>query len=94
MYNRHTCETPEVTSRSKICLPTTRILVCVACGAPFSCVLRFQAQVNAGAVLGRLFGAVRKKEEGQNIVDVTTNVELLSAFWEAEEVHSDIRISN
>lgn len=47
---------------------------------------RRQAKVNAEAVLGRVVGAITGKKEGENIVDITTTIDLLQVFWEAEKV--------
>lgn len=46
----------------------------------------YQAKVNAEAVVGRVVGAITGKKEGENIVDITTTIDLLQVFWEAERV--------
>eukprot|EP00903_Cladosiphon_okamuranus_P005631 g5598.t1 len=53
-----------------------------------------QAKINAEAVLGRVVGAVTGKKEGENIVDITTTIDLLQVFWEAEKVHQDYYARN
>lgn len=46
-----------------------------------------QAKINAEAVVGRVVGAITgNKKEGENIVDITTTIDLLQVFWEAEKV--------
>ena len=48
-----------------------------------------QAKINAEAVLGRVVGAITgKKKEGENIVDITTTIDLLQVFWEAEKARN------
>ncbi|CAM9906055.1 unnamed protein product [Ascophyllum nodosum] len=44
-----------------------------------------QAKVNKEAVLGKVVGAVLGKKEGENVVDITTTVDMLPVFWEAEK---------
>ncbi|CAM9449932.1 unnamed protein product [Ectocarpus sp. 4 AP-2014] len=53
-----------------------------------------QAKINAEAVLGRVVGAVTGKKEGENIVNITTTIDLLQVFWEAEKVHQDYYARN
>ncbi|CAM9271464.1 unnamed protein product [Discosporangium mesarthrocarpum] len=48
-----------------------------------------QAKINKDAVIGKLVGAVMGKKEGENVVDVTTEVDMLTTFWEAEKVHQN-----
>ena len=36
-------------------------------------------------MLGRVVGAVLGKKEGENVVDITTTVDMLPVFWEAEK---------
>ncbi|CAM9520845.1 unnamed protein product [Choristocarpus tenellus] len=47
-----------------------------------------QAKANQ-EILGRVVGAVMGKKAGENTVEVTTTVELLTTFWEAEKVHQN-----
>lgn len=47
-----------------------------------------QAKINAEAVVGRVVGAITGKKEGENIVDITTTIDLLQVFWEAEKVRN------
>lgn len=47
--------------------------------------LSWQAKINAEAVLGRVVGAITRKKEGENIVNITTTIDLLQVFWEAEK---------
>ncbi|CAN0490904.1 unnamed protein product [Ectocarpus sp. 8 AP-2014] len=57
-----------------------------------------QTKINAEAVLGRVVGAVTGKKEGENIVNITTTIDLLQVFWEAEKarkkVHQDYYARN
>ncbi|CAM9865585.1 unnamed protein product [Scytosiphon promiscuus] len=56
-----------------------------------------QAKVNAEAVVGRVVGAITGKKEGENIVNITTTIDLLQVFWEAEKaskVHQDYYAKN
>lgn len=48
--------------------------------------LAWQAKINKEAILGRVVGAVTGKKEGENVVDITTTIDLLPVFWEAEKV--------
>ena len=48
-----------------------------------------QAKINAEAVLGRVVGAITGKKEGENIVNITTTIDLLQVFWEAEKARKN-----
>ncbi|CAM9488845.1 unnamed protein product [Ectocarpus sp. 13 AM-2016] len=50
-----------------------------------------QAKINAEAVLGRVIGVVTGKKEGENIVNITTTIDLLQVFWEAEKARRKSR---
>lgn len=52
----------------------------------------FQAKINKEALLGKVIGAVMGKKD-ENVVDITTTVDLLPVFWEAEKVRTR-QISN
>lgn len=41
--------------------------------------------------MGRVVGAITGKKEGENIVDITTTIDLLQVFWEAERVRGESR---
>lgn len=53
-----------------------------------------QAKVNKEAILGKVVGAVTGKKEGENVVDITTTIDLLPVFWEAEKVHQNYYANN
>ncbi|CAM9574358.1 unnamed protein product [Pylaiella littoralis] len=53
-----------------------------------------QAKINAEAVVGRVVGVITGKKEGENIVDITTTIDLLQVFWEAERVHQNYYAKN
>ena len=48
-----------------------------------------QAKINVEAVLGRVVGAITGKKEGENIVNITTTIDLLQVFWEAEKARKN-----
>lgn len=48
-----------------------------------------QDKLNKEAIVGRVIGTVLGKREGENVVDVTTTVDMLPVFWEAEKVKDD-----
>lgn len=50
----------------------------------------WQAKINKDAILGKVVGAVTGKKEGENVVDITTTIDLLPVFWEAEKVREEI----
>lgn len=57
---------------------------------PF-CFQSRQTKINAEAVLGRVVGAITGgKKEGGNIVDITTTIDLLQVFWEAEKARNKL----
>lgn len=41
--------------------------------------------------MGRVVGAVTGKKEGENIVNITTTIDLLQVFWEAEKARKKSR---
>ena len=47
--------------------------------------LVLQEKLNKEAVLGKVIGAVMGKKEGENVIDITTTVNMLPVFWEAEK---------
>lgn len=61
----------------------------VLCLVPIPSTSR-QAKTNAEAVLGRVVGAITGKKEGENIVSITTTIDLLQVFWEAEKARNTI----
>lgn len=48
-----------------------------------------QEKLNKEAVLGKVIGAVMGKKEGENVIDITTTVNMLPVFWEAEKASVD-----
>lgn len=39
--------------------------------------------------MGRVVGAITGKKQGENIVDITTTIDLLQVFWEAEKARKE-----
>lgn len=63
-------------------------VACVLLWAPayLPCMLLvLQEKLNKEAVLGKVIGAVMGKKEGENVVNITTTVNMLPIFWEAEK---------
>lgn len=52
-----------------------------------------QEKINKEALLGKVLASVTGKK-GENIVDITTTVDLLPVFWEAEKVHQNYYARN
>lgn len=75
-------------------MPPFLCCCCGACGLVFTVFLSRQAKINAEAVLGRVVGAITGKKEGENVVDITTTIDLLQVFWEAEKARNKISESD
>lgn len=65
---------------------TPRLLMPLAPCTVMSDPVARQAKINNEAVLGKVIGSVLGKKDGENVVDITTTVDILPIFWEAEKV--------
>lgn len=62
------------------CFRVCFVTACLPCT-----LLVLQEKLNKEAVLGKVIGAVMGKKEGENVIDITTTVNMLPVFWEAEK---------